>query len=136
MTFLRTHEKTFEVARKNSQITPEAFKKVRDKYADALKLHRHYTTSATARAMALPRGMPTTGGGDALPSGSRPARLQWESSSAEATSHTEEGEDLDQTILMEVYPSQMEGGTNRSWSDRVDDEETWGQQNSRHHKHR
>ena len=136
MTSLRTHETTFEAARKNSQITPEAFEKAQDKYADALKLHGCHATSATVRAMAPPRGMPTTGGGDTPPSGSGPARPQWESSSLEATSHMEEEEDLDQTIPMEVYPSQMEGGANCSWSDRVDDEETWGQQSSRHHKHR
>ena len=86
------------------------------------------------RAMAPPRGMPTTGGGDTPPSGSGPARSQ--SSSSEAASHTEEEDDPDQTIPMEVYPPQMEGGANHSWSDRVDDEETWGQQSSRHHKHR
>ena len=32
---------------------------------------------------------------------------------------------------MEVYPSQQGGGNSFSWSDRVDDEETWGQQSSR-----
>ena len=37
---------------------------------------------------------------------------------------------------MEVYTSQQEGGSGRSWSDRVDEEETWGQQSSRHHKRR
>ena len=63
-------------------------------------------------------------------------RPQRESSSSEATSHTEEEDDLDQTIPMEVYPSQTGGGTNCSWSDRVDDEETWRQQSSRHHKQR
>ena len=134
MTSLRTHETTFDVARKNPQITLEAFEKARDKYADALKLHGCHTTSATVRAMVPPRGMPTTGGGDTPPSGSGPARPQRESSSSEATSHTEEEDDPDQTIPMEVYPSQTEGGTNGSWSDRVDDEETWGQQSSRHHK--
>ena len=136
MTSLRTHETTFEVARKNLQITLEAFEKAWDKYVDALKLHEHHATSATVRAMAPPRGMPTTGGGDAQPSGSGPVRPQRESSSLEATSHTEEEDDLDQTIPMEVYPPQMEGGANRSWSDRVDDKEMWGQQSSRHHKHR
>ena len=35
MTSLRTHETTFEVARKNAQITLEAFEKAQDKYADA-----------------------------------------------------------------------------------------------------
>ena len=54
----------------------------------------------------------------------------------EATSHTEEEDYFDQTIPMEVYPPQAEGGTNCSWSNRVDNEETWGQQSSRHHKHR
>ena len=136
MTSLRTHETTFEVARKNPQITQEAFKKARDKYVDALKLHGRHATSGTVRAMAPPRGMPTTGGGDAPLSGSGPARPQRESSSSEATSHMEEEDDLDQTILMEVYPSQTEGGANRSWSDRVDDEEMWGQQSSRCHKRR
>ena len=134
MTSLRTHETTFEVARKNPQITQEAFEKARDKYADALKLHGHHATSATVRAMAPPRGLPTTGGGDAPPSGSGPVRSQRESSSSEATSHMEEEDDLDQTILMEIYPSQTGEGTRCSWSDRVDDEETWGQQSSRHHK--
>ena len=136
MTSLRTHETTFEAARKISQITLEAFQKAQDKYADTLKLHGHHTTSATVRAFTPPRGMPTTGGGDALPSGSGPARPQRESSSSEATSHMEEEEDLDQTIPMEVYPPQMKGGANRSWSDRVDDEEMLGQQSSRHHKRR
>ena len=121
MTSLRTHETTFEAARKNSQITLEAFEKAQDKYADALKLHGCHTTSATVRAMAPLRGMPTTGGGDAQLSGSVPAMPQWESSSSEATSHTEEENDPDQTILMEVYPPQTEGGTNCSWNDRVDD---------------
>ena len=134
MTSLKTHETTFEAARKNSQITLEAFEKARDKYADVLKLHGHHTTSATVRAMAPPRRMPTTGGGDAPPSGSGPARPQ--SSSSEATSHTEEEDDPNQTILMEVYPPQAEGGASCSWNDRVDDEETWGQQSSRCHKHR
>ena len=136
MTSLWTNETTFEAARKNLQITSEAFKKARDKYTDALKLHGCHATSATVRAMVPPRGMPTTGVGDAPPSGSGIVRSQRESSSSEATSHTEEEEDPDQTILMEVYPSQTEGGTNHSWSDRVDDEETWGQQSSRYHKHR
>ena len=106
MTSLRTHETTFEAARKNPQITLEAFEKARDKYVDALKLHGCHTTSATVRAMVPPRGMPTTGDGDTQPSGSRPARPQWESSSLEATSHMEEEDDPDQTILMEVYPLQ------------------------------
>ena len=106
MTSLRTHETTFEAARKNPQITLEAFEKAQDKYVDALKLHGCHATSATVRAMAPPRGMPTTGGGDAQPSGSGPARPQWESSSLEATSHMEEEDDPDQTILMEVYPPQ------------------------------
>ena len=134
MNSLRTHETTFEAARKNPQITPEAFKKAWDKYVDALKLHGHHATAATVRAMAPPRGMPTTGGGDTPPSGSGPARSQ--SSSSEATSHTEEEDDPNQTIPMEVYSPQAEGDTNHSWSDRVDDEEMWGQQSSRHHKHR
>ena len=76
MTSLRTHETTFEAARKNPQITQEAFEKAQDKYANALKLHGCHATSATVRAMAPPRGMPTTGGGDAPPSGSRPVRPQ------------------------------------------------------------
>ena len=134
MTSLRTHETTFEVARKNPQITQEAFEKAQDKYVDALKLHGHHATSATVRAMAPPRGMPTTGGGDAPLSGSRPTRPQRESSSLEATSHTEEEDDPDQTTLMEVYPPQTGRGASRSWSERVDDEETWGQQSSRYHK--
>ena len=134
MTSLRTHETTFEPARKNAQITLEAFEKAWDKYADALKLHGCHATSATMRAMAPPRGMPTTGGGDTPPSGSGPARSQ--SCSSEATSHTEEEDDLNQTIPMEVYPPQREGGANRSWSNRVDDEEAWGQQSSRCHKRR
>ena len=76
MTSLRTHETTFEVARKNSQITPEAFEKAQDQYVDALKLHGRHAMLATVRAMVPPRGMPTTGGGDAPPSGSGPARPQ------------------------------------------------------------
>ena len=136
MTSLRTHETTFEAARKNPQITQEAFEKAWDKYADALKLHGCHTISATVRAMAPPTGLPTTGGGDAPPSGSGPMRSQRESSSSEATSHTEEEDDPDQTILMEVYPSQTGEGARCSWSDRVDDEETWEQQSSRHHKRR
>ena len=133
MTSLRTHETTFEAARKNPQITQEPFKKAWDKYADALKLHGHHTTSATVRAMAPPRGLPTTGGGDAPPSESGPVRPQRESS-LEATSHTEEEDDLDQTIPMEVYPPLTGEGASCSWTDRVDDEEIWGQQSSRCHK--
>ena len=136
MTSLRTHETTFKVARKNLEIDPEAFRKARDKYSDALKLHGCHMTAAAVRATLPPRGVPTTGGGDAPLSGSRPARPERESSSSDATSHMEEGEDLDQTIPMEVYPSQSEGGTSHSWSDWVDDEETWGQQSSRQHKQR
>ena len=105
MTSLRTHETTFEAARKNPQITQEAFEKARDKYADALKLHGCHATSTTVRAMAPPRGLPTTGSGDAPPSGSGPVRSQRESSSSEATSHMKEEDDPDQTTLMEVYPS-------------------------------
>ena len=86
--------------------------------------------------MAPPRGLPTTGGGDAPPSGSGPARSQRESSSSEATSHMEEEDDPDQTIPMEVYSSQTGETTRCSWSDRVDDEEMWGQQSSRHNKQR
>ena len=93
-------------------------------------------TVAAVRATPPPRGVLTTDGGDTSPSGSGPARSQRESSSSEATSHTEEEDDPDQTILMEVYPSQSEGGANHSWSDRVDDEEAWGQQSSRCHKQR
>ena len=76
MTYLMTHETTFEAARKNPQITQEAFKKAQDKYADALKLHGCHATSATVRAMVPPRGLPTTGGGDAPPSGFGPVRSQ------------------------------------------------------------
>ena len=54
MTSMRTHETTFEAARKNPKITQEAFEKARDKYADALKLHGHHGTSATMRAMTPP----------------------------------------------------------------------------------
>ena len=136
MTSLRTHEAMFEAARKNKQITRKAYEKVRDKYADALQLHGCHATSATMRPMAPPRELPTTGGGDAPPFGSRPARPQRDSSSSDATSHTEEEDDPDQTIPMEVIPSQTEEATRHSWSDRVDDEETWGQQSSRHHKRR
>ena len=53
MTSLRTHETTFEVARKNPQITQEAFEKAQDKYVDALKLHGHHATSATVKTMYL-----------------------------------------------------------------------------------
>ena len=136
MTSLRTHETTFEVARKNLQITQEAFEKAQSKHADALKLHGCHATSATVRAMAPPRGLPTTGGGDAPPSGSGPARSQRESSSSEATSHTEEEDDPDQTIPMEVCSSQTGETTRCSWSNRVDDEEMLGEQSSRHHKQR
>ena len=76
MTSLRTHETNFEAARRNTQITQESFEKARDKYADALKLYGHHATSATVRAMAPPRGLPTTEGGDAPPSGSGPMRSQ------------------------------------------------------------
>ena len=126
MTSLRTHETTFEAARENPQITQEAFEKAQDKYADALKLDLHgcHTTSATVRAMAPPRGLPTTSSGNALLSGLGPARSQRESSSSEATSHMEEEDDPDQTILMEVYPSQTGESTRHSWSNRVDDKET------------
>ena len=136
MTSLRTHETTFEAARKNLQITQEAFKKARDKYADALKLHGYHATSATVRAMAPQRGLPTTGSGDAPPSGSRPARSERESSSSEATSHIGEEDDPNQTIPMEVYSPQTGETTRCSWSDRVDNKETWGQQSSRSHKRR
>ena len=114
MTSLRTQQTTFEAAKKNPQITWEAFKKAQDKYADALKLHGCHVTSATVRAMAHPRGIPTTGGGDAPPSGSGSVRPQRGSSSLEATSHTEEEDDLDQTTPMEVYPPQTGEGASRS----------------------
>ena len=109
-------------------------RKARDKYADALKLHGHHATSATVRAMVPPRGLPTIGSGDAPPSGLGPARSQRESSSSEATSHMEEEDDPDQMTPMEVYPSHIGDTTRCSQSDRVDDEETRGQQSSRHHK--
>ena len=127
MTSLRTHETTFEAARKNPQITQEAFEKARDKYADALKLHGCHATSATVRAMAPPKR----------------AAYHWQwrcptiwigtsevtkSSSLEATSHMEEEDDPDQTTPMEVYPSHTGETTRCSWSNRVDDKETWGQQ--------
>ena len=134
MTSLRTHETTFEAVRKNPQTTQGAIEKARDKYADALKLHGHHATSATVRTMAPPRGLPTTGGGDAPPSGSGPVRSQRESSSSEATSHMEEEDDPDQMTLMEVYPSHTGETARCSWSDRVDDEETWEQQSFRCHK--
>ena len=134
MTSLRTHETTFEAARKNPQITQEAFKKAQDKYADALKLHGHHATSATVRAMAIPRGLPTTGGGDAPPPGSGPVRSQRESSSSEATSHTEEEDDTRSDYPNGGLSLSNRGTTRCSWSDRVDDEEMWGQQSSRHHK--
>ena len=136
MTSLRTHETTFEAARKNLQITQEAFQKARDKYADALKLHGCHATSATVRAMVPPRGLPTTGSGDAPLSGSGPVRSQRESSSLEATSHMEEEDDPDQMTPMEVYPSHTGETAKCSWSDRLDNEEMWGQQSSRHHKQR
>ena len=86
------------------------------------------------KATPVPGEMPTTSGGDTLQSGSGPARSERELSSSDVTFHTEEGGDPYQTIPMEVYTPQPEGGSSRSWSDRVEDEETWGQQSSRHHK--
>ena len=56
MTSLRTHETTFEAARKNPQITQEAFEKAQDKYADALKLHGHHATSAYCEGHGTPKG--------------------------------------------------------------------------------
>ena len=76
MTSLRTHETTSEAARKNPQISLEAFQKAQDKYSDALKLHGCHVTAAAVRATPPPRGVPTTGGGDAPLSGSGPARSQ------------------------------------------------------------
>ena len=38
-TSLRTHEVTFEAAKKNPEIEPEASRKARDKYSEALLLH-------------------------------------------------------------------------------------------------
>ena len=86
--------------------------------------------------MAPLRGLPTTGGRDTPPAGSGMSQSQRDSSSSEATSHTEEEDDPDQTIPMEVYPPQTEETARRFWSDRVDDKETWGQQSSRCHKQR
>ena len=136
MTSLRTHQTTFEAARKNPQITLEAYENAQDKYADALQLHGCHATSATVRSMTPLRGLPTTGGGDTPPSGSGTSQSQRDSSSSEATSHTEQEDDPDQTIPMEVYSPQTVETTRRSWSDRVDDKETWRQQSSRCHKQR
>ena len=58
MTSLRTHETTFEAARKNPQISPEAYQKAWDKYSDALKLHGCHMTAAAVRATPPPRGCP------------------------------------------------------------------------------
>ena len=125
MTSLKTHKLTFEAAKRKQGIDPEVFRRIRDKYADVLKLHDRHATAATMRTTLLPRVLPTTGGGDTPPTSLGPAGQDQESSSSDATSHTEE-EDPDQTIPMEVYPPQTEGGTYRSWSDQVDDEEASG----------
>ena len=74
MTSLRTHESTFEVAKRNPDINPDAFQKAWDKYSEALKLHGRNITTTTVKATPVPGEMPTTGGGDAPPS--RPARSQ------------------------------------------------------------
>ena len=74
ITSLRIHETTFEAAKRNPDIDPEAFRKAWDKYADALKLHGHHAMAATIKATPITGEMPTTGGGDALLSGSGPAR--------------------------------------------------------------
>ena len=58
MTSLRTHETTFEVARRNLQISPEAFQKAQDKYSDALKIHGCHVTTAAVRATPPPKGCP------------------------------------------------------------------------------
>ena len=75
-TSLRTHELTFEVAKKKQGIDSEAFQKIQNKYAEALKLYGHHATAAAVKATPPPRGVPTTGGGDAPPSGSGPARKE------------------------------------------------------------
>ena len=134
ITSLMTHESTFEVAKRNLDIDPEAFWKAWDKYSEALKLHGCNITTTTVKATLVPGEMPTTGGRDTPPS--RRAQSEWESSSSDTTSHTEEEEDQDQTIPMEVYTSQPEGATGHSWSDWVYDKETWGQQSARCHKWR
>ena len=129
ITSLKTHEATFEVAKKNPEIEPKAFRRARDKYVEALQLHGHNRQAATVKATQGPGQRPTSGGGDApLPSSgsSRPERV--ESSSCDSSSRTEEEDDQDQTIPMEVYPSWQGGGDSCSWSEWVDDEEAWGQQ--------
>ena len=136
MTSLRTHESTFEAAKKNPEIDPEAFRKARDRFSDALRLHSNNTRAAAMKATLIPGLGPASGGGDAPPPRSSSSRPERESSSSDGTSHTEEKEDTDQTIPMEVYTSQQGGGNGHSWSDRVDDEESWGQQSSRCHKRR
>ena len=80
--------------------------------------------------------MPATSGRDAPPLRSGSSCPGRESSSSDTGSHTEEEEDQDQTIPMEVYTSQPTGASGHSWSDRVDEEETWGWQSSRRHKRR
>ena len=57
-TSLKTHEITFEAANKKQGIDPEVFRKIRDKYTEALKLHGHPTTATAVRATVPPRGCP------------------------------------------------------------------------------
>ena len=71
--------------------------------------------------------MHTLGSRDVPCASSSSSHPERESSSSNGSSQTEEEEDPDQTIPMEVYPSRQGGGNSHSWSDRVDDEETWGQ---------
>ena len=89
MTSLRTHESTFEVAKKNLSIDPEAFQKAQDKYSKALRLHGHNIKAATVKATPDPGEMPTSGGGDAPPSRLGPPCPERELSSSDTTSHTE-----------------------------------------------
>ena len=60
ITFLKTHEATFEAARKNSDMDQEAFEKARSHYMESLRLHGKKHLTAAIKSIWGPDTKPPT----------------------------------------------------------------------------
>ena len=71
----------------------------------------------------------TSSGGDTHHLSSASSQTGWvETPSSDSSSRTDEEDDPEQTIPMEVIPSRLGGRDHHSWSDQVDKEEALGYQ--------
>ena len=128
---LKTHQATFEAARKNPNVDLETFQRSRDNYVESLKLHDKKHQAAAIKSIKGPdKGTSSyTPATSVDPDKKSTASLEVSASASASASATPPGltpqteNDPDQTPLMEVVPSTLGSRDGHSWGDQVEDEE-------------